>query len=161
LLALHDKKITLITVVPTILQSLLNSPQWSVNRFEHLRIMSIGSTDVPTSLINKVQAEGIPVLQVYGATETSPLAIYQRLEDKDQVGSIGKAGSLCEVRLTDERGKEVAVGESGQIEVKGENILQAYWKNEEDTQSSIVDGWFKTGDVAHKDSNGYYWFSRR
>ena len=159
--ALREKQVTLITVVPTVLQALLQSPLWDAAEFDSLRAMSIGSTDVPVSLINQVQKEGIPVLQVYGATETAPVAIYQRIEESHKVGSIGFAGSLCEIKLTNEAGDVVPAGVSGEIQVKGDNILSSYWNNESATAESINNGWFKTADVAHQDDEGYYWFDDR
>ena len=159
--ALRDKQVTLITVVPTVLQALLASPVWNAAEFCSLRAMSIGSTDVPVALINAVQKDGIPVIQVYGATETSPVAIYQCLKDSHKVGSIGRAGSLCEIKLTGKTGEVVPVGESGEIQVKGDNILSGYWNNDSASVKSINDGWYKTADVAHQDADGYFWFDDR
>ena len=101
------------------------------------------------------------MIQVYGATETGPVAIYQRIEHADKAGSIGRAGLLCEVRLCNEAGEEVADGESGEIQIKGDNILSHYWRNDIATASNINDGWFATGDVAHRDGDGFYWFDDR
>lgn len=159
--SLINDNITLITTVPTVLQAMLATSEWTTPGSLSLRAMSIGSTDVPTPLITAVQERGIPVLQIYGATETSPAAIYQQVIDADQVGSIGKAGSLCEIKLVNESGNEVAMGLSGEIWVRGDNILSHYWNDETATQISITDGWFHTGDVAHQDNNGYYWFDDR
>ena len=116
---------------------------------------------MPVSLIERIQANGIPLIQIYGATETSPVAIYQKIEDAKITGSIGRAGLCCDIRLTDTSGKEVAIGETGQIEVRGDNVLSHYWNNKEATESSLCDGWFKTGDMAHQDENGFFWFDDR
>ena len=159
--ALSEKQITLINSVPTLLQSMLASPLWNHEHFRALRAISIGSTDVPVSLINQVHENGIPLIQVYGATETSPVAIYQRIEHADRVGSIGRAGLLCDIRLCNSDGTEVSPGESGEIYVKGNNTLSYYWNNQEATDTSLVDGWFRTGDVAHQDDEGFYWFDDR
>ena len=159
--ALSEKQITLINSVPTLLQAMLASPLWNSENFRTLRAISIGSTDVPVSLINQVHENGIPLIQVYGATETSPVAIYQRIEHADRVGSIGRAGLLCDIRLCNSDGTEVSPGESGEIHVKGNNTLSYYWNNQEATDISLVDGWFRTGDVAHQDEDGFYWFDDR
>ena len=159
--ALAQKKITLINSVPTLLQAMLSSPNWKPDSYPAMRAISIGSTDVPVSLINQVHDSGIPLIQVYGATETGPVAIYQRIEHADRVGCIGRAGILCNVRLCNEEGCEVECGESGEIQVKGDNILCKYWRNEKATDASIKDGWFCTGDVAHCDAEGFYWFDDR
>ena len=77
LAAIGSEGITQMTVVPTILGALLGTPEWQTADLSSLRMMAIGSTDVPVALIEAVHARGIPVVQVYGATETSPTAIYQ------------------------------------------------------------------------------------
>ena len=159
--SLEKDLITLINTVPTMLTAMLDSDSWAKSDKSSLRAISIGSTDVPVSLIQRIQANGIPLIQIYGATETSPVAIYQRIEDAEVTGSIGRAGSNCDIRLTDKNGNPVATGETGQIEVRGDNVLSHYWKNKEATQSSLCDGWFKTGDMAHQDEKGFYWFDDR
>ena len=159
--ALAENQITLINSVPTLLQAMLSSSLWNAENFKTLRAISIGSTDVPISLIEQVHDNGIPLIQVYGATETSPVAIYQRIEHAKLIGCIGRAGLLCDVRLCDGDGLEVSPGESGEIQVKGDNILSHYWNNQEATDAGFVDGWFRTGDVAHQDQDGFYWFDDR
>ncbi|MFT4727296.1 MAG: fatty-acyl-CoA synthase [Granulosicoccus sp.] len=159
--AISKNKITLLNSVPTVLQAIVDSNEWASTDVSALRAISIGSTDVPVQLINQVQQRGIPLIQVYGATETSPVAIYQKIEHASLVGSIGRAGSHCEVRIADDKNEIVEPGLSGEIQVKGDNILSYYWNNPEATESNLVDGWFKTGDVAHEDKNGFYWFDDR
>lgn len=158
---MEEQKITLINSVPTVLQAIVATEEWKSSSYSNLRAVSIGSTDVPVSLINKVRERDIALIQIYGATETSPAAIYQKIEDTDKVGSIGKAGLLCDVRLVDDNDHVVDTGCSGEIQVKGRNILSYYWNNTEATESSIDNGWFKTGDVAHEDGEGFYWFDDR
>lgn len=159
--ALEQDSITLINSVPTLLQAMIAQPAWDSARFASLRAISIGSTDVPIALIQQVHAKGIPLLQVYGATETGPVAIYQRIEQSGVEGSIGRAGLLCDIRLTDEQGVDVAAGDSGEIWVRGGNILSHYRNNPAANKESLQDGWFRTGDVAHCDDQGNYWFDDR
>jgi fatty-acyl-CoA synthase len=162
LAAIGSQRITQMTVVPTILGALLGTPEWQEADLSSLRMMAIGSTDVPVALIEAVHARGVPVVQVYGATETSPTAIYQTADIATAtVGSIGRAGSRCEIRITGEDGAELPVGEVGEIRVRGDNILTRYWNNESASTESIVDGWFRTGDMARVDADGLYWFADR
>ena len=117
---------------------------------------------MPTSLIESVHRDRIPVIQIYGASETGPLAIYQTIDNAyTTVGSIGRAGLHCEIMLMDSSGQPVQPGENGEVWVRGNNVLSHYWNNEEATTANLVDGWFKTGDVARLDSNGDYWFADR
>ena len=159
--SLVNDKITLMNSVPTVLQAVVSTEQWQGADLSSVRAISIGSTDVPVPLIQSVHAKGIPLIQVYGATEMSPVAIYQRIEHADIEGTIGRAGILNEIRLVDDGGNEVAVGESGEIEVRGANLLNRYWDNPEATAASFTDGWFGSGDVAHRDEQGFYWFDDR
>jgi len=159
--ALQHDRVTLINTVPTILQALLQNSAWSATAVSALRAVSIGSTDVPVELIERVHALGIPLIQVYGATETGPVAIYQRIEHSACVGSIGRAGLLCDIRLINDAGQDVEVGQSGEILVRGQNLLSHYWNQPGESGHSLVDGWFRTGDVAHRDEQGNYWFDDR
>lgn len=149
-------------VVPTVLQALLSTQSWAEGEFPRLRALSIGSTDVPLELIEAVHARGVPMIQIYGATETAPLAIYQRVgEAFETAGSIGRAGSNCDIRLAGADGRDVADGEPGEILVKGPNVLKEYWQEPELTAGALEDGWFRTGDIARRDANGLYWFAGR
>ncbi len=86
--------------VPTVLQAIIDTDDWEYADLSSLMSISIGSTDVPVSLIQAVQSRGVPVTQIYGATETGPLAIYQHVDEAvATTGSIGRAGSKCGIRI--------------------------------------------------------------
>jgi fatty-acyl-CoA synthase len=156
------QKITQITTVPTILGALLAQPEWAVCDLSSVRMIAIGSTDVPVPMIEAVHARGIPVVQIYGATETAPAAIYQTADIAfDSIGSIGHAGCDTAIRLVDALGKDVPNGTVGEIWVKGANILARYWNDADTTAANITDGWFHTGDMARRDPAGLYWFADR
>ena len=160
--AIENYQITHIITVPTVLDQIINSKSWNEAKLSSLRAISIGSTNVPMSLIKKVHEYNIPIIQIYGATETGPMAIYQTIEDAlISEGSIGKKGLYCFVRLVNEELEDVGYGEPGQILIKGDNILESYWEDKASTKDSIIDGWFLTGDVAKVDIDGYYWFVDR
>ena len=162
LAAVAAHQITQITVVPTILGALLADPAWQEADLASLRMIAIGSTDVPVALIEAVHDRGIAVVQIYGATETSPTAIYQTADIAfGTAGSIGRAGCACEIRIVGPDGKEMPTGEVGEIWVRGDNILTRYWNNQAASAASITDGWFHTGDMARVDSDGLYWFADR
>ena len=155
------EEVTLAIMVPTVLQAVMATEGWDGADLSALRAMSIGSTDVPRALIEAIHSRGVPLIQVYGATETAPFAIYQTVDDAmDTVGSIGRAGSRNSIRLVDGL-RDVAVGEPGEILVKGDNVLSEYWREPGQTAASLVDGWFHTGDVATLDEHGQYWFTDR
>ena len=148
---------TLTTLVPSTIQALLEHPLWDETDLASLRAISTGSTLVPQGLVDAVQARGVPVLQVYGATETSPIAVYTRLGgDLSRPLSTGLPGLLCEARVVDDMGQEVAPGTPGEVEVRGPNVLTEYWRNADATAEALHDGWFRTGDIAVCDADGYY-----
>ena len=152
----------LMIVVPTVLQVMISHTAWASADLTTLRAFSIGSTDVPVALIEAVHAQGKPVIQIYGATETSPFAIYQSIDEAfSSIGSIGRAGHSCEISLQDTDGNILGDHQVGEICVRGRNILSQYWKDPELTENSIQDGWFHTGDMAQKDEDGLYWFADR
>jgi len=155
------QKATLAITVPTVLQAIMQTTQWSSTQFESLRALSIGSTDVPIQLIQEVHARDIPMIQIYGATETGPFAIYQNIDEAlASVGSVGRKGCDCDIRLV-MNGKDVAPGEAGEIWVKGDNVLLEYWRDDQLSKDSLNNGWFRTGDVARIDEQGLYWFTDR
>jgi len=162
LAAIERRRITQVTVVPTVLGALLAHPGWDTARLDSLRMIAIGSTDVPVPMIAAVHDRGVPVVQVYGATETAPTAIYQTADIAfDTAGSIGRAGCACEIRITGPDGADLPAGEVGEIWVRGANILTRYWRDEAATAAAITDGWFHTGDMARVDGDGLYWFADR
>jgi len=154
--------VDLAIVVPTILQAIMATPNWPSADLSGLRTLSIGSTDVPVDLIDAVHTRGVPMIQIYGATETAPFAIYQHIDEAmTTIGSIGRAGVACSIRLVQSDGTDAPDGELGEIWVRGENTLKEYWRDEEETERNLVDGWFRTGDVATRSPDELYWFADR
>ncbi len=147
--------------VPTVLDAVLAQPEWETADLSRLRCLSIGSTDVPVEMIRRVHDRGVPLLQIYGATETAPFAIYQTHTDAMQtVGSIGRAGR-CDIRLVTAEGADAEIGQPGEIWVRGANTLLRYWNDPEQTARLLTDGWFHTGDVASRNAEGQYFFTDR
>ena len=152
----HDKP-TLTVLVPSTIQPLLDHPRWQSTDISSLRAITTGSTLVPQGLVDAIQARDVPVLQVYGSTETSPIAVYTRLGgDLSRPLSTGLPGLLCEARIVDDTGREVPANTPGEVEVCGPNVLMEYWRNPTATAESVHDGWFRTGDIALRDADGYF-----
>jgi fatty-acyl-CoA synthase len=147
---------TLTLLVPATLQAVYAHPDWERTDLSSLREVNTGSSTVPDSLFAPFHTRGIPVGQVYGATETGPVSIYLRAEDAmRKVGSAGKPALHAEIRLVDAEGRDVAAGEVGEILVRAPNLMQGYWKDP--GNPAFRDGWFRTGDLARVDDEGYYW----
>ncbi len=117
---------------------------------------------MPQPLIERFVARGVPVLQVYGSTETCPIAVYTRLGgDLSRVGSTGLPGLYCEATIVDEAGAELPPDAPGEIAVRGPNVFYEYWGNEEATREALHDGWYRTGDIGMRDADGYFYVHDR
>ncbi|MDO8371127.1 MAG: AMP-binding protein, partial [Polaromonas sp.] len=110
---------------------------------------------IPASMIAAIHARGVPLGQVYGATETGPVSVYLRRADAMQhVGAAGKAGLHVEVKLVNTLGETVTPGEVGEIWVRAPNVMCGYWADADNP--AFADGWFHTGDLARCDEAGFY-----
>ena len=143
---------TLTLLVPAVMQALVNHPRWSGADLSSLRAIGAGSSDVPLSLIEAFHARQIPVQQVYGATETCPIAIIQdRAEALAAPGSLGRPALHAEARIA-------GGAKEGEILIRGPATLRRYWP---DQPALDAEGWFATGDVGRIDQQGRWWFTDR
>jgi fatty-acyl-CoA synthase len=149
------ERITLTVLVPTQLDALLAESDWPTADLSSLRCISTGSTIVPPAIVHTIQARGIPVIQVFGSTETGPVSVFQRVADSRKVGVAGRCAVHCEMRLVDARDNEVPVGQAGEILLKGRHIMTGYWRDEAATREALDDGWFRTGDIGHLTEDGF------
>jgi len=148
--------------VPATIQAMTDHPSWMATDLSSLKAISTGSTIVPPHLIDRFVVRGVPVLQVYGSTETCPIAIYTRLGgDLSREGSTGLPGLCCEAALVDDAGNELPPHVAGEIAVRGPNVFVEYWGNEEATREALRDGWYRTGDIGRRDADGYFWVHDR
>src|SRR5207248_7373924 len=120
LAAIERDRPTLTVLVPAIIQAMTDHPGWATTNLSSLKAISTGSTIVPPHLIDRFVVRGVPVLQVYGSTETCPIAIYTRLGgDLSREGSTGLPGLCCEAALVDDAGNELPPHVAGEIAVRG------------------------------------------
>ena len=146
---------TLTLLVPATMRAIVDHPAWKGADLSSLRMAAAGSSTIPDSLIAAFHARGVTVTQIYGSTETGPVSIYLRLEDaRRMAGSAGKAAIHAEIRLADESDREVARGKVGEILVRAPNVMQGYWKDPDNP--AFRDGWFRSGDLAFQDEQGFY-----
>jgi fatty-acyl-CoA synthase len=158
LAAIASVRPSLILLVPTQMQMLLDHPQWLATDLSSLRLVVTGSSTVPEALIRDFSARGLAVVQVYGATETGPISIYLTAEyASSKIGSTGKPALYCDVCLVDEHNTEIKDSSRGEIWVRGPAISPGYWGE----ASRGPEAWFATGDVGHRDSEGFYYIDDR
>ncbi|MCF3934302.1 AMP-binding protein [Acuticoccus sp. M5D2P5] len=151
--AIVEDRPTLTLLVPTTMQALLALPGFAAADLSALRALSTGSTIVPEALIEAFEARGLPVLSVYGATETCPIAAYDRLGLPRRVGGTGQAGLFSDIAIFDDAGKVLPTGGHGEIGVKGA-IFSGYLDNPAATREAFRDGYVMTGDIGSLAADG-------
>ncbi len=162
LAAIVNDRPSLTCLVPATMQACINSTNWQTTDFSNLRILLTGSTAVPTQLSESWREKGVTVLEMYGATETCPIAIYQRPDsDFSKAGSTGKPALHCQVLIVDDHGRALPPGNEGEVLVKGPNIMLEYWGNDAETADALRNGWYSTGDIGMADDDGYYYIRDR
>lgn len=160
--AIENDGVTLTVLVPAQLDILMASPRWAGADFSTLRMITTGSTIVPMHIIHAVHAKGVPLAQVYGSTETCPIAVYLKRDDAmRKLGSTGRVARHCQLRLVDGKGIEVQPGDTGQILIKGDNLMSGYWNAPQATAAVLIDGWYHSGDMGHEDEEGYLYVDGR
>lgn len=148
---------TLTALVPTQMQAIASHPAWQKADLSSLRCITTGSTMVPMPLLEEWHKHDIPVIQIYGCTETGPIAIHQVMESAlTTAGSVGRPAIFCDVRLVDDDDRDVADGESGEILLRGPNLLKEYWQDPAATEAAFDGDWLRTGDIGMRDEGGNY-----
>jgi len=159
---IDKEKPSLMILVPAMMSAVMQHPGWNRLDLSCLRALTTGSTTVPLSLIDAYQDRGVPVIQIYGSTETAPIVIHQRIPDAwSNKGSTGRAALHCDAKIIDAAGNTLDADEKGEIAVRGANIMTEYWNDSEATDEVLQDGWFRTGDIGHIDSDGLYYVDDR
>ena len=149
--------------VPTVYQSLLDHPRFSAAPLARVRHWGCGGAPLPDVLVERYRGLGVRVCNGMGMTETGPTAFLVDPADAwDRIGSVGKPQLLCSVRIVDAAGREVPDGEVGDLQFAGPAVTPGYWRNEEATRAAFTaDGWLRSGDLARRDSDGFYYIAGR
>ena len=157
---IQQHRVTVFESVPIVFQLLLGVRDLANYDTGSVKIAAMMGTSIPLPLLRAFHAAQphIKVIQGYGLTETSPMITLvepERAETK--MGSIGRAVPGVEVKIVDEAGKEVAIGEPGEIITRGPHVMKGYFRKPEATAARIRDGWLYTGDVGKVEADGYYY----
>ena len=149
--------------VPTMYFALLHSPVADRYDLSALRWCLCGGAPMPVDVMNAFDAKyGVNILEGYGLSETSPVASFNVPDRPKKVGSIGIPIRGVEFKLVDANGRTIEDADvPGEIWIKGHNVMKGYYGRADATNESIRDGWFRTGDVARRDADGYYFIVDR
>jgi fatty-acyl-CoA synthase len=149
-------RVSLLACVPAMTYALIAHSAWERADLASLRWVVTGSTVVPARAIEPWHRKGVPIIQGYGSTETSPIVTTRPPSSPDETAATaGKPGLHQRVRVVDGSGADVPAGEPGEVWIQGPAVMQGYWDNTEATQEAFCDGWFRSGDIGHWDEAGY------
>lgn len=127
-----------------------------------VRLAISGAAPLPADVLREFRdIFGVEIYEGYGLTETAPTLTTNRMTERPRPGSIGMPVPDVELRLVDEEGHDVERGDPGEIVVRGPNVFKGYWHDDEATAAVFRDGWFRTGDVAVQDEDGYLYLVDR
>jgi malonyl-CoA/methylmalonyl-CoA synthetase len=157
-----DYKPTLFFGVPAMYVRLLDTPTEKAREIgRRMRLFVCGSAPLPAQILEEFHALfGHTILERYGMTETL-MNISNPYEGERRPGSVGLPLPGVTVKIVGPEGNPVPDGETGELWLKGPNVFAGYWKREGATKAAFVDGWFKTGDIGSRSSDGYYTLSGR
>lgn len=153
----ESERVTMMFGVPTMFAALARSPRWAEADLSSLRHLLCGGAPVPEPLVRTYRERGLPFLQGYGMTETSPGALFLGAGHPDAgPGSAGVPCFFTDVRLVAPDGSPAAPGEPGEVYVQGPNVMPGYWRRPKETAKVLsADGWFRSGDIGVADQDGY------
>jgi len=149
---------TVLIGVNTLFNALLNAPGFESLSMRTLKVATAGGMAVQRAVAERwKRATGVPLVEGYGLTETAPVAISNPLDIEDWTGTIGVPIPSTEAAILDDDGRELPVGEVGEIAIRGPQVMQGYWNRPDETAAVFTaDGWFRTGDMGFMDARGYF-----
>lgn len=148
---------TLFTGVNTLFNALLNQDEFGKLDFSKFKCAVAGGMAVQHSVAERWQkVTGLPIVEAYGLTETSPLLTVNPVDGTERIGTIGLPAPSTDLKIMDDNGKEVPLGERGEICARGPQVMAGYWNKEKETQDVFNGEWLKTGDIGVMDEDGFF-----
>ena len=158
------ERVTNTILVPTMINLLAQFPDLQKYDLSSLEGLGYGGSPMAPELICRTREvlPNVPLLQVYGLTETGFLTGLTNDEHTEaRRMSCGRSCPGIDLRVVDESGKEVEVGDHGELVARGANVMRGYWKDSEETEHVFRDGLLRTGDIGHRDADGYFYILDR
>ncbi|MEN2284113.1 AMP-binding protein [Algoriphagus sp. SE2] len=154
---LSKHKFSVFTGVNTLFNGLLNQESFRNLNFSHLKIAVGGGMAVQKATAERwKEVTGTPLAEGYGLTETSPVASCNPIDGTERNGTIGIPLPNTEMTVMDDEGKVMAIGDRGEICIKGPQVMKGYWKRPKETEEVMRGEWFKTGDIGVMDEDGFF-----
>jgi long-chain acyl-CoA synthetase len=155
-------RVTVFEGVPTMYAAMLHHPAAADADASSLRTCVSGGAAMPVEILHGFEKTfGCVILEGYGLSETSPVASFNHPNAERKPGSIGTPVAGVEMRVVGPDAAVLPVGEIGEIAIRGHNVMKGYWGKPEATAEAIPDGWFRTGDLARVDEDGYFFIVDR
>jgi long-chain acyl-CoA synthetase len=152
-----NHSISLMTGVNTLFNALMNHPKFAGSNFSTLKVTVGGGMAVQRAVAERWQKlTGCPLTEGYGMTETAPVAAVNPIDGTGKLGTIGVPVPSTDMKVVDEEGREVPIGEVGELLVKGPQVMKGYYNRPDETQKAMRDGWMCTGDMAMMQADGYF-----
>ena len=152
---------TILTIVPTMINSMLNAPDAASHDLSSLRFCYSAGEALPIELYERwMKTVGVKIYDGIGSAEMFHIYISNRPGDV-KPGSLGKVVDGYEARIVDAEGKQVPTGEMGTLRIKGDSTSLCYWNAHEKSKETFAGDWCTTGDQFHVDEAGYYWYHGR
>ncbi len=154
--SIETHRVTVLPAVPAMFQGLLLVANDRTNDFASLRMLVSGGAPLPSTVLAALESRfGVPVLEGDGPTECSPVTSVNPLQGPRKVGSVGPALPGVEIQIFSDANEPMAVGDSGEIVVRGDNVMLGYLNQPEATAEAMQAGWYHTGDIGMIDEDGY------
>ncbi|HMQ07176.1 MAG TPA: AMP-binding protein [Saprospiraceae bacterium] len=152
-----NHKISLMTGVNTLFNALVHNEGFKKSDTSSLKVTVGGGMAVQKAVAeNWLQVTGCRLSEGYGMTESSPVVTINPFDETARLGSIGLPVPSTDVRLVDDHGNILGIGEIGELQVKGPQVMKGYYNKPEETAKTILDGWLCTGDMATMDNDGFF-----
>lgn len=159
---MQEHKITVIFGAPPMYTAWCATPGADQYDLSSVRLAISGAAPLPADVLREFRdIFNVEIYEGYGLTETAPTLTSNRMTEKPRAGSIGKPLPGIDLRVVDEDGNDVEIGDPGEIIVRGPNVFKGYWNREDATEQVFRDGWFRTGDIAVQDEDGYLYLVDR
>jgi long-chain acyl-CoA synthetase len=154
---LRSTRFTVLTAVNTLLNGLMNHPDFGRIDFSGVKVTVAGAMALQRPVAERwKKLTKTPVAEGYGLTEASPVVCCNPIDGTEHVGTIGLPVPSTEIRLCDDAGNDVPPGQPGEMVVRGPQVMQGYWNRADETAGMLKDGWLWTGDIAQMEDDGYF-----